>query len=268
MGEKVSDLKGKLAAIFSINFNSFVVSFVSCVVLGPIWKDFVEFQWTELKLYQIPTQTVAWTTCDVTYMKTAKTAKMIGEGFLWMFVSSGKRRNLTAMLVYFSKVHQHGAPISKPVLGGKFCWITRPQDIAQARDFDMLFTYSSSTTSHFLVVDLLNGWLFYFSLAWHAHQELYWAKTDGGSRKGSKMFLSQSPYEAQHSRTKSISQFQYILKTIRHNTTQNVLKIVAFNISSTTSHFLGWFIEWLVILFFTCVTRVPRIVLSKNGWRQ
>ena len=67
-----------------------------------------------------------------------------------MFVSSGKRTNLTAMLVYFSKVHQHGAPISKPVLGGTFRRITRPQDIAQARDFDMLFTYSSSTTSHFL----------------------------------------------------------------------------------------------------------------------
>ena len=230
MGKKVSDLKGRLAAIFSKNFNSFGVSFVSYVVVGPIWKDFVEFQWTELKLYQIPTQTVAWTTCGATYMKIAIgvwTAKMIGEGFLWMFVSSGKRRNPTAMLVYFSKVHQHGAPISKPVLGGTFCRITRPQDIAQPRDFDMLFTYSSSTTSHFL------GWfiewlVIYFSLAWHAYQELYWAKTDGGSRKGSKMFLSQSPYEAQHSRTKSISQFQYILKTIRHNTIENVLKIVAF----------------------------------------
>ena len=42
------------------------------------------------------------------------------------------------------------------------------------------------------------------------------------------MFLSESAYEAQHSRTKSILQFQYILKTIRHNTMQNVLKIVAF----------------------------------------
>ena len=36
MGGKVSDLKGKLAAIFSKNVNSFVVPFVSCVVLGPI----------------------------------------------------------------------------------------------------------------------------------------------------------------------------------------------------------------------------------------
>jgi len=36
MGGKVSDLKGKLAAIFSKNFNSFVVPFVSCVVVGPI----------------------------------------------------------------------------------------------------------------------------------------------------------------------------------------------------------------------------------------
>lgn len=44
MGEKVSDLKEKLAAIFSKKLNSFVVPFVSCVVFGPISKDFVEFQ--------------------------------------------------------------------------------------------------------------------------------------------------------------------------------------------------------------------------------
>ena len=51
------------------------------------------------------------------------------------------------------------------------------------------------------------------------------------------MFFSQSSYEAQHSGTKSISQFQYILKTIRHNTIQNVLKIVAFMPVQVASRF-------------------------------
>ena len=51
------------------------------------------------------------------------------------------------------------------------------------------------------------------------------------------MFFSQSPYEAQHSGTKSRSQFQYILKTIRHNPIQNVLKIVAFMPVQVASRF-------------------------------
>ena len=51
-------------------------------------------------------------------------------------------------------------PHTKPVLGGTFFRITRPQDIAQPWDFDMLFTYSSYTTFHFL--DLIYWMVGYF----------------------------------------------------------------------------------------------------------
>ena len=46
-GGDVSDLKGKLTTIFNkktSHLNFVVVLFVSCVVLGPIWRDLVEFQ--------------------------------------------------------------------------------------------------------------------------------------------------------------------------------------------------------------------------------
>lgn len=79
------------------------------------------------------------------------------------------------------------------------------------------------------------------------------------------MFLSQSPYEAQHSRTKSILKFQYILKTIRHSTMQNVLKIVAFMPVQVACRFCSGGGEWGILqkkgptltiaktLFITCV---------------
>ena len=72
------------------------------------------------------------------------------------------------------------------------------------------------------------------------------------------MFLSESPYEAQHSRTKSILQFQYILKTIRHSTMQNVLKIVAFKPVQLASRFCseeggGVILTIAKTLFIRCV---------------
>ena len=164
MGGKVSDLKGKLAAIFSKNFNSFVVPFVSCVVLGPIWKDFVygvSVNWTETLPNPNTDRSLDYMWCH------------LHENSNWGLKSQNDRRRVLVNVCKLRKekisdrgvgVLQQGTPTwrshTKPVLGGTFCRITRPQDITQPWDFDMLFTYSSSTRSHFL--DLIYWMVCYF----------------------------------------------------------------------------------------------------------